>query len=102
MKTINEILNINPRGNYSAERKILAQYQNKPCVIAYYKSSLGFCFIIKGKIEYFAFKGYGYGCWRIGLKEAVNMIENRDSKRMINKKRIERMKNKLLLEELKK
>lgn len=71
-------------GHADVERR-LNTYQDKDCIVAYYKEKLTTIFIMKSTNKYFAFVyqhpdlyygGYGYNLTNITIKKALEIMGN--------------------------
>lgn len=92
-------------GMYSTDKKMILNYINKDCVVAYDKNKLGSIFIIKGKTKCFAFfyindklSRYMFNrttCKRIDMKTAIQLLGNC---KIIDKKEYSKINKQVILE----
>lgn len=94
-------------GIYGQDKKIMWNYLNEDCVIAYDKNKLGSIFIIKGKIKCFAFfyidnklSWYVFNratCKRIDMKTALQLLGNC---KILDKEEYSKINKQMILENL--
>ena len=93
---------------YSTDKKIILNYIDKDCVVAYDKNKLGSIFIMKGKTKCFAFfyidnklSRYIFNrttCKRINMKIAFQLLGNC---KILDKEEYSKINKQMILESLK-